>query len=338
MPGKNETEVKVAVIGAGHWGKNIVRNMNALGVLSMVCESNMELCKSISGEYPDITVTENLDDALSSPQVAAVAIATPAASHGQLVRKALEAGKDVFVEKPLCLDITEAQELKTLAQDHGRVLMVGHLLLYHPAFQALQQTVASGTLGKLRYIYSNRASLGKIRREENALWSFAPHDISMILQLAGRLPERVVGTGGHYLTQDVADTTLTHLDFGDGLQSHIFVSWLHPYKDHRMVVIGEKAMAVFNDVEQAESKLMLYRHEARWDGDVPIISRANAEPIPYGDAEPLKLECETFLAAVRREARPVSDATEGIRVLTVLDACQRAVQSGNPVSLQQESK
>ena len=160
----------------------------------------------------------------------AVAIATPAATHGPLTRQFLEAGKNVFVEKPLCLDPIEAQELGHLARRRGLTLMVGHLLLYHPAFRALRSVVEQGDLGKLRYIYSNRASLGKVRTEENALWSFAPHDVSMILALAGRLPEKIVATGANYITQGVADTTLSHLSFSDDLQAHIFVSWLHPYK------------------------------------------------------------------------------------------------------------
>ena len=323
----------VAVIGAGHWGKNIVRNMHALGVLAKVCESDDAQRAAIAGDYPDVDFVSDEAAVFDDRDISAVAIATPAATHGALVRRALEVGKDVFVEKPLCLDVKEAESLKELADRESRVLMVGHLLLYHPAFQALQQLVSSGGLGKLRYIYSNRASLGKIRREENALWSFAPHDISMILQLAGNMPARVVASGGHYLTKGVADTTLTHLDFGKGLQAHIFVSWLHPFKDHRMVVVGEDGMAVFNDVEQGENKLLLYRHKAHWEGDVPIVSRADSEPIPYSDAEPLRQECQTFLSAVRREGHPVSDAAEGIRVLAVLDACQASLQSGMPVEL-----
>ena len=211
--------------------------------------------------------------------------------------------------------------------------MVGHLLLYHPAFVALKSCVAAGRLGRLRYIYSTRLSLGKIRREENALWSFAPHDISMILQLVGGLPERVVATGGQYLHAGVADTTLSHLAFAGDVQAHIFVSWIHPYKDQRLVVVGEKAMAVFNDVSPGAEKLLLYPHEARWDGTVPVVAKAEAEPIPYETVEPLRREVETFLAAVAGGPKPPSDAREGIAVLRVLDACQRALVSGQPVEL-----
>jgi UDP-2-acetamido-3-amino-2,3-dideoxy-glucuronate N-acetyltransferase len=261
-------------------------------------------------------------------------IATPAVTHGALVNRALDAGKHVFVEKPVCLDVEEAEELREKANALGRVLMVGHLLLYHPAFEALLATERAGELGRLRYVYSNRASLGKIRREENALWSFAPHDISMILQLAGRLPDKVMASGSNFLAEGIADTTLSHLDFGEGLQAHIFVSWLHPYKDQRLVVVGDKAMAVFNDVETGDGKLLLYRHKAHWDGSLSVIAEAEAEPIAYGTDEPLERECRVFLeAAAGRGVKPPSDAAEGVRVLRVLDACQRAINEGGSVAL-----
>ncbi|MBZ0325559.1 MAG: Gfo/Idh/MocA family oxidoreductase, partial [Alphaproteobacteria bacterium] len=237
----------------------------------------------------------------------------------------------VLVEKPLCLDLTEADRLRVQAEASGRILMVGHLLLYHPAFDALMSVVRGGQIGRLRYIYSNRLSLGKIRREENALWSFAPHDISMILKLVGRLPERVTATGGQYLHDGIADTTLSHLSFSGGVQAHIFVSWLHPYKDHRMVVIGDSGMAVFDDVQPGEKKLSLYRHEVGWRGEAPLISKADAEPIPYDQAEPLRRECESFVKAVRTGTPPPSDAVEAINVLRVLDLCQRSINGGKEV-------
>ena len=220
----------IAVIGVGYWGRNLVRNFAALGVLTSVCEPGKESRAMVRETYPDVTVHAELDAVFSDPDITGVVIATPAEMHGALARRALDAGKHVFVEKPLCLDVAEAEQLKKLADEKGLVLMVGHLLLYHAAFQALFEIAQDKQLGKLRYIYSNRLSLGKIRREENALWSFAPHDISMILQLAGEMPRRVMASGAHYLTDGVADTTLSHLTFGDNLQAHIYVSWLHPFK------------------------------------------------------------------------------------------------------------
>lgn len=323
----------VGVIGFGHWGRNLVRNVAALGALRAVCETDGKARQDFASLYPDVPVVDQPDALFADAGVAAVMIATPAISHGRLLRKAIQAGKHIFVEKPLCLDVTEAQTAVGLAKQAGLVLMVGHLLLYHPAFLALRGAVAAGTLGRLRYIYAQRASLGRIRREENALWSFAPHDISMILALTNAMPRRVIAAGGHYLSSNVADTSLSHLTFADGVQAHIFVSWLHPYKDHRLVVVGERAMAVFNDAAEGPGKLQLFRHTAEWSGDIPLVQRAEAQPIDYDPVEPLRRECETFLAAIRGEAGPPSDGDEGVRVLRVLTACQRALESGQPVDL-----
>ena len=325
--------MNVAVIGAGYWGKNLVRNFSALSALKAICEPDAAQAAALAKTYPGVTIAA-LDAVLADPEICAVAIATPAATHGALARAALEAGKHVFVEKPLCLDLDEARTLGALAKNRGLVLMVGHMLLYHPAYVALRDAVRDGRIGALRYIYSTRLSLGKIRREENALWSFAPHDISMILNLTGRLPDRVVANGEAFLSPGVADTSLSHLSFGQGLQAHIFVSWLHPFKDQRLVVVGSEGMIVFDDVQPGESKLRFYRHVVGWDGDLPSINKAEAEPLPYGTDEPLNAECRHFLSCVEREATPVSDAEEGIRVLQVLDACQRSLSSKQPVALQ----
>jgi UDP-2-acetamido-3-amino-2,3-dideoxy-glucuronate N-acetyltransferase len=213
------------------------------------------------------------------------------------------------------------------------VLMVGHLLLYHPAFVALRALVHAGRIGALRYVYSNRVSLGRLRREENALWSFAPHDFSMILALAGAMPDRVSANGGSYLAHGVADTTLSHMHFPGGVQAHVFVSWLHPYKDQRLVVVGADGMAVFNDVADGADKLLLYPHRAQWDGDVPVVEKVAAEPIAYAPDEPLGRECAHFLDCCATGARPLSDAAEGLRVLAVLDACQRSLVQGRPITL-----
>ena len=334
----SKTSPRVGAVGLGHWGQNIARNLNALGALAAMCDADEATRTRFAKTYPNADLVGSFEALLARADIPAVMIATPASTHGALVDRALDAGKHVFVEKPICLDVAEAERLAAKAAALGRVLMVGHLLLYHPAFEALLAAVRGGDLGRLRYIYATRASLGKIRRQENALWSFAPHDISMILQLAGRLPETVVANGGNYLHEEVADTTLSHLDFGGGLQAHVFVSWLHPYKDHRLVVVGDRAMAVFNDVESGADKLLLYRHKAHWDGDLPIVARAAAEPIPFVDDEPLARECRAFLAAVGEGVAPPSDAAEGVRVLRVLDACQRSLNAGGAVRVSAESQ
>ncbi|HUV33081.1 MAG TPA: Gfo/Idh/MocA family oxidoreductase, partial [Devosiaceae bacterium] len=325
------SEIGVGVVGAGHWGRNLVRTFTRLGALRAVCDPDQAaLAPARDGNIPTYA---NIESLLEDPAVTAVALATPAATHAALAAQALATGKHVFVEKPLCLAPTEGPPLRDTAARAGLTLMVGHLLLYHPAYRSLKRLVEAGDLGELRYIYSNRLSLGRIRREENALWSFAPHDVSMILDLAGRLPETVSTSGGTYLSPTVADTTLSSLAFSDRLRAHIFVSWLHPYKDHRTVVIGTEAMAVFHDSLSGPEKLLLYRHKVAWDGEIPDIERAEAEPVAYGDDEPLMLECRHFLDCVATGARPRSNADEAIAVLSVLDACQQSLTTGGPVSV-----
>lgn len=327
------TTPRLAVIGVGHWGRNLVRNFDRLGALAGICDVRDAARRELADEFPAARVFETPSQVLAASDIDAVAIATPAATHGQLVAASLAAGKHVFVEKPLCLDLDEGRALGREAARRGLTLMVGHLLLYHPAFIALSELVASGRLGPLRYIYSNRLSLGRIRREENALWSFAPHDVSMILSLMAALPETVMTSGGAYLAPKVADTTLTHLGFAGGVQAHIFVSWLHPFKDHRLVVVGSDGMAVFHDSQAGLEKLLLYPHNVGWDGGLPNVDKAEAEPVPYGAGEPLAVECRHFLDRVVDGAPPRSNAEEGLRVLTVLDACQRSMGSGAPVRL-----
>lgn len=329
----NNTNHRIGLIGAGYWGKNLLRNFNALKALAGVFDISAECRAQYGALYPSARVFENCEALLADDTIPSVAIATPAASHGDLVEKALQAGKHVFVEKPLCLDVAEAEKLKNTADEKGLVLMVGHLLLYHPAFRALVETTSKGRLGKLRYIYSNRLSLGKIRRDENALWSFAPHDISMILQLAGGMPRRVIASGAHFLTDGVADTTLSHLVLGDNLQAHIYVSWLHPFKEQKLVVVGEQAMVVFDDTKDPAEKLLLFRHKVGWEGELPIVSKAAPEPVAFEESEPLRNECQAFLDAICGTSQPPSDAAEGIRVLKVLEACQQSILQGTAIDL-----
>jgi len=322
---------RIAVIGAGYWGRNLVRNFYELGVLDSVADIDDAARQVIENQYPRIKLYKSYDAIFSDPEIDGVVIATPAVAHGVLTHKALSSGKHVFVEKPLCLDVQEAVQLSDLADNKGLILMVGHLLLYHPAFIELLRIVRTNHLGKLRYIHSNRLSLGKIRREENALWSFAPHDISMILQLTGQMPERVMASGAQYLTDGVADTTLSHFVFSNNLQAHVYVSWLHPFKEQKLVVVGEKAMVVFDDTKCLEEKLLLYRHEIGWNGEIPIISKVDPQPIIFSDSEPLRNECNSFLKAIKGQASPPSDASEGIQVLRILEACQTSILTGEPV-------
>jgi acetyltransferase-like isoleucine patch superfamily enzyme len=232
----------------------------------------------------------------------------------------------VFVEKPLALAVAEGREVVARAAAEGRVLMVGHLLRYHPAFEELQGIVASGRLGRLQYIYSNRLNLGRIRREENVFWSFAPHDLSMILALAGEMPEQVWAVGSCYLHGTLADVTTTHLAFANGIHAHVFVSWLHPFKEQKLVVVGDTGMAVFDDGMEWPAKLVIYPHRISWKDGLPMPAKAAAETVSLShETEPLETECRHFLECVRTGAPPRTDGAEGLRVLEVLEAAQRAM-------------
>lgn len=316
----------IAVVGSGYWGKNLVRNFSALGALAAICDSQVETLRALGQQYPQARTVTSYEDVLRDSGVQAVAIATPAETHGALVREALLRGKDVFVEKPLCLSADEGRALVSLAKERGRILMVGHLLWYHPAILKLKSLIESGELGRIQYIYSNRLNLGKIRREENILWSFAPHDISVILGLVGEMPHAVQAQGGNYLHEQIADITVTLLSFSSGVKAHIFVSWLHPFKEQKLIVVGDRKMAVFDDMEKKD-KLLLFPHSIQWKGQIPIANRADAQPVELDVKEPLQEECRHFLESVQERRRPRTDGEEGLRVLTVLQQCQHALEA-----------
>lgn len=318
--------LRVAVVGCGYWGRNLVRNMAALDALGAVHDVDAGVAERLAAEYraPATSWRRILDDS----DLPGVVIAAPAAQHHALAREALLAGKDVFVEKPLALRAPEAEELCRLAEDGGRILMVGHVLHYHPAFLKLRELVETGVLGRLQYIYSNRLNLGKIRREEDILWSFAPHDISMILSLVGREPEAVSAVGANYLHQQIADVTTTHLAFANGTRAHIFVSWLHPYKEQKLIIVGDAGMAVFDDGQDWPRKLTLYRHRIEWRGGVPEPAKAEGEGIAIATGEPLRAECAHFLDCMASRATPRTDGREGLRVLKVLERARDALGRG----------
>lgn len=320
----NET-TGVAVIGSGYWGKNLVRNYYEMGNLRLICDKNETVLAAFKEQYPGVEVCLAIHDVLSRDDIDAVVIATPAETHYTLAREALLAGRHVYIEKPLVLVAAEGEELIGLAEENERILMVGHLLQYHPVFVRLKEMAGNGELGRINYIYSHRLNLGKIRREENILWSFAPHDISMILALAGEEPEFVSAKGGNYLHRKIADVTTTHMEFPSGLQAHIFVSWLHPFKEQKLVVVGDKKMAVFDDTLPWEDKLLLYPHEIKWQNNVPVPSKADPERLEIPQAEPLRQECVHFLACIENGQRPATDGREGLRVLHVLNAAQGAL-------------
>lgn len=324
MTANQQTTTRVAAIGVGYWGRNLVRNFAELGSLAALADPDRDAAAALAGKYrvPVLDWQAVLNDS----GIEGVAIAAPAGLHARLAQEALLAGKHVFVEKPLALAVTEAEALTRLAERQDRRLMVGHLLQYHPAFIALRDLVRAGALGRLQYIYSNRLNLGKVRREEDILWSFAPHDISMILSLIGQEPVRVTAEGGYYLHNAIADVTTTHLAFAGGERAHVHVSWLHPYKEQKLVVIGDLGMAVFDDGEPWEKKLLLYPHRIEWRETMPVPHRADAEPVALDAGEPLRLECQHFLDCIATGGRPRTDGGEGVRVLRVLTAASAALQ------------
>lgn len=322
-------EKNIAVIGCGYWGKNLVRNFHEIGALKAVCDHDKSVAEDFAKKY-DVQAL-SLEDALTSDDIDAVVIAAPAAQHYDIAQKALNNGKHVFVEKPLSLSVEHGEILCTLAKEKSLILMVGHLLHYHSAYQKLKALVTNGDLGDLRYIYSNRLNLGKVRREEDILWSFAPHDISMILDLMGEEPTDVASQGGFYLSKNIADVTTTDLKFSNGRRAHIFVSWLHPFKEQKLVVVGSKAMAVFVDGEPWDKKLQLYRHNVEITDDfaAPTIDKADVEYVEIEENEPLKNECTHFLESIRDEKQPITNGDEGLRVLRVLAASTQAIEKNN---------
>jgi UDP-2-acetamido-3-amino-2,3-dideoxy-glucuronate N-acetyltransferase len=314
----------VAVIGAGYWGINHVRNFYELGALRMVCDTSAASLATIRQRFPGVETGDQLTGALTHPDIRAVVIATPAETHYRLAATAMKAGKDVLVEKPLTLNVAHGEELVELADSTGSILMVGHLLEYHPAVLRLRELVKSGQLGELRYIYSNRLNLGKVRREENILWSFAPHDIAIILRLVGEMPTRVAATGGAYLQEKIADVTVTNLEFQTGIRSHIFVSWLHPYKEQRLVVVGSKSMAVFDDVRAAD-KLVIYDQGVEFVNGEPVTRKNEGIPESLERAEPLRRQSESFLECIRTRQESLTDGRSGLRVLRVLEAAEESL-------------
>lgn len=328
---------KVAVVGGGYWGKNLIRNFHELGSLAMICDSNEIVKSAYEKQYQNVEVCSGYGEVLNNSQIDAVVLSTPASTHYRMAKDALNFGKHVFVEKPLALVAKEGEELVSVSESKSKILMIGHILQYHKAVIKLKELIDSGELGKIRYIYSNRLSIGKIRVEENILWSFAPHDISVILMLLNEMPESVYSNGGNYLQEKVADVTITTMNFPSGVKAHIFVSWLHPFKEQKLIIVGDEKMAVFDDV--SKEKLFLYNHKIKWMDRVPIASKAEAEIVPLELTEPLKAECQHFLSCIENNTRPKTDGREGLQVLRLLNASQQSLdRKGEVVFLDGSSK
>jgi len=320
----------IAVVGCGHWGKNLVRNFYELNTLQGICDVDEERLKSFQEKYPDLAVYKDYKKLLESPEVAAVVVATPAATHYVLGKKALLAGKDVFLEKPIALNYKDGEELVSLAKEKDKILMVGHILEYHPAVIKLKEIINKGELGKINYIYSNRLNLGKFRTEENILWSFAPHDISVILDLLGEMPKEISAYGGNYLNPNITDVTVTNMSFASGAKAHIFVSWLHPFKEQKLVIIGDKKMYVFDDVPP-DNKLSFYNHKIDWVERLPTPRPEKVQFLKIEKKEPLRSECEHFIECITKRKSPKTDGNNGLRVLRILEACQESLRKNGEI-------
>ena len=321
----------IAVVGCGHWGKHLVRNFSELGALCSISDPNSEIVDQYVSQYN--IKKSSFSEIINDPNIKGVVLTVPAHLHASMAIEAMNKNKHVFVEKPLAMNEAEAELMITTAKKNKVQLMVGHLLQYHPIFKTIREYVEEGKIGEINYIYSNRLSFGKVRTEEDVIWSFAPHDISMILSLAGQEPEYVSTNAISILQKNIADTATIHLQFKSGLKSHISVSWLHPYKEHKLVIVGQSAMLVFDDTKPWHEKLALYPYEVMSSKNLVNLQNSNLQYIKVLEEEPLKKECQHFLDVVEKDIKPQTDGSEGLSVLKVLSAASRSQIKNERVKL-----
>ena len=322
--------INIAIIGAGYWGKNLIRAFNEIGALKSICDLNEKNLNAIKQNYPKLKLTKNFQEILKEKDIKGVVIATPAATHYKLAKESLIHGKDVLVEKPLALNLNEGEELVKLAKERKLILMVDHLFLYHPAVIKLKSLIEKDKLGEIYYIYLTRLNFGIIRTEENALWSLASHDISMILKIFEKLPGEVRAIGAAYINKNIPDIVSSHLKFNKDRAAEIFVSWLNPFKERKLSVVGSKAMAVFDD--SAKEKLIIYPHKVKWHKDKrPEAIKAEGRIIKISEKEPLIEEAKHFLECIKERKKPKTDGEEALQVLKVLDACQESMSKNGQI-------
>jgi UDP-2-acetamido-3-amino-2,3-dideoxy-glucuronate N-acetyltransferase len=313
----------IALLGCGGWGKNLGRSLFEIGVLRAIVDPAPQTAELAEKFHCEHHVSN--ERVLADQQITAVVIATPAPTHVRVATAAILAGKDVFIEKPIALDVAEATTLSALARQHGRILMVGHLLQYHSGFLALKDIAKSGRLGRIRQLSSSRLNLGVIRSEENVLWSFAPHDVSMILSLAGKKPDRVSAVGTTILQEGIEDIITVHMQFAGGLKADIRLSWLHPQKEQQMIVVGDEGMAVFADTKPWAEKLKIHVNKVAWTDNRPKAQAGPVEAVDVSESEPLKDEMRHFIDCVQTRKEPRTNAEEAIAVLAVLRAAQKSL-------------
>tara|TARA_Y100000389_G_C17445914_1_gene511585 strand:+ start:1334 stop:2311 length:978 start_codon:yes stop_codon:yes gene_type:complete len=315
----------IAVVGCGHWGKNLVRNFYELQALGSVCDPNQQISGTLANQFN--VKNHSFKEILDDPDIRGVVLAVPAELHASMAVEVMNKGKHVFVEKPLAMNETEANLMIKTVETNKVQLMVGHLLQYHSVFTKVKEIVLRGEIGEINYIYSNRLSFGKIRTEEDVIWSFAPHDISMILSLTKQEPEFITAHSTALLQENIADTATIHITFKSGLKSHISVSWLHPYKEQKLVVIGKKAMLVFDDTKPWNEKLSIQRYQAETTQGSPMLKKGDLEFIKAIEDEPLKNECQHFIDVVENNIKPLTNEHEGLKVLKVLTAATLSLKN-----------
>jgi predicted dehydrogenase len=322
--------VRIGVAGLGYWGPNLVRNFATIDgcELTWLCDASEQARAKLAGAFPTARTTGEIDELLSDSELDAVVLATPVPTHAELAVRVAQAGKHCFVEKPLATTVADAQRAVDAAERAGRILMVGHLLEYHPAVTFLKELVEADELGSLYYIYGNRVNLGQLRSEENALWSLGAHDVSVVLHLIDEEPSECSAHGESYVRGGVEDVVFCYLRFPSGQVAHLHLSWLDPHKERRITVVGSKRMATFDDM-RTEGKLTVY--DKGFDEDASswgeYIARAGESFSPrLANAEPLRLECEHFVECIRTGEQPRSDGRSGLRVVRVLQELQRSLE------------
>jgi predicted dehydrogenase len=323
--------VRIGVVGLGYWGPNLARNFSRLADVAWLCDALPERLDRHAAAYPGARTTTSLDDLFDDGDLDAVALATPVATHAALAERVLRAGKHCFVEKPLAQSVEEAERVVTAARESGRVLMVGHLLEYHPGVEMLKQLIDSGELGDVRYLYSNRLNLGVLRPDENALWSLGAHDVSVLLRLAGEEPYECRAVGESYMQEGIEDVVFCYLRFPSGLAAHMHLSWLDPHKERRFTVVGSRKMATFDDME-LERKLTVYDKgfDESFSSYGEYIARSGDISSPrVPNEEPLSIECRDFVERVQDGGEPRSGGEAGLRVVRVLEALQRSLQESS---------
>src|SRR5436190_8538454 len=332
-----ERPLRVAVAGLGYWGPNIARNFAGMSgaELAWCCDAVDANRARVSTTFPKARFTADLDEVLADDTVDAVALATPVPTHAELAIRVLEAGKHCFVEKPMAQSSADAEAVVAAARAADRTLMVGHLLEYHPGVMKLKELIDGGELGRVLYIYGNRLNLGKLRADENALWSLGAHDVSVLLRLAGEEPYEVEARGESYMREGIEDVVFCFLRFPSGLAAHLHLSWLDPHKERRFTVVGEQRMATFDDMA-LEGKITVYDKgfDQQSDSYGEYITRSGDIWSPrLSNVEPLRTECEHFVEAVRSGTPPISDGESGLRVVRVLEALQRSLDESRRSAL-----